>query len=393
MTRTRTSLLWAAGAATLLLAGRSAAQTQIFNNDAVVRDSMCVGADCADAPAFGFSTLLLQENNVRITFDDTSTAGPFASNDWQITINDAASGGASYFAVEDLTAATVPFRISAGAPTDSLATLADGTVAVGNQLTTGGRLGVGTSTPGLDVHVNDGDSPGLRLEQDNSLGWAPQVWDVVGNEANFFIRDKTHGSKLPFRMGPGAPQNSLTVTAAGVGIGTFNPDAQLHVIGDAHVSADVLVDGGLEVGTDVSATGNVSAGGNATIAGDVSVGGTLQLKALAVSSSRTLKTDIQPIDRDAALAVLAEIQPVTYRLKADPDEPTAGFIAEDVPDEVATNGRRSINPVEVVAFLTRAVQAQQEVIERQEREQREQQVAFEARLAALEQRLAESGAR
>ena len=78
-----------------------------------------------------------------------------------------------------------------------------------------------------------GDTPTIRLDQQGG-GWSPQIWDVAGNEANFFIRDVTNGSKLPFRIKPGAPTDSLIIRENGfVGIGTYNPEAELHVAGDA----------------------------------------------------------------------------------------------------------------------------------------------------------------
>jgi len=95
----------------------------------------------------------------------------------------------------------------------------------------GGRLGLGTSTPVVDVHIKSGNTPTLRLEQDGSSGFTPQTWDVAGNEANFFVRDATNGSTLPFRIFPGAPSNALTIeaTTGDVGIGTTSPAADLHI--------------------------------------------------------------------------------------------------------------------------------------------------------------------
>ena len=39
-----------------------------------------------------------------------------------------------------------------------------------------------------------------------------------------------------------------------------------------------------------------------------------------------------------------------------------GFIAEDVPDLVATEDRRSLSPMDIAAVLTRVVKAQQQQI-------------------------------
>jgi hypothetical protein len=76
----------------------------------------------------------------------------------------------------------------------------------------------------LDVHANTTDTPAMRLEQNNAGGFTAQTWDIAGNEANFFVRDVTSGSRLPFRIRPGAPTSSLDIAATGfVGVGTGSP--------------------------------------------------------------------------------------------------------------------------------------------------------------------------
>jgi len=94
----------------------------------------------------------------------------------------------------------------------------------------GGRIGSRTSTPSVELHTIDGDTPTLRLQQDGSSGFAPQTWDVAGNETNFFIRDVTNGSQLPFRIRPDAPTSSIFIDVDGdVGFGTSSPDADLDI--------------------------------------------------------------------------------------------------------------------------------------------------------------------
>ncbi len=81
-------------------------------------------------------------------------------------------------------------------------------------------------------------TPGLRLEQNTSTGWSAYVWDIAGNESNFFIRDVTGGSSLPFRIKPGAPTNSLSISNTGfVGIGTYTPTHNLDVNGSMKLTA------------------------------------------------------------------------------------------------------------------------------------------------------------
>jgi hypothetical protein len=192
---------------------------QVIPDDLIVQGSLCVGFDCVNNESFGFDTIRLKENNTRIKFEDTSV-GSFPTNDWQLTANDSASGGLSKFSIEDITGAKVPFTVEAGAATNSI--YVDST----------GRMGLRTSTPVLDVHANTSNTPGIRLEQNSSGGFTAQTWDVSGNEANFFIRDVTGGSRLPFRIRPGAPTSSIDINNAGnVGIGTASPGHHLHVLG------------------------------------------------------------------------------------------------------------------------------------------------------------------
>lgn len=201
------------------------AADQVILDDLIVDGSACIGMDCINGENFGFDTIRLKENNLRIKFEDTSNSAGFPSTDWQLVANDSASGGLNHFSIEDVTGGRVPFKVEGGSPTSSI--YVDST----------GNVGFGTNAPVVQVHVKDGNTPTLRLEQDVSSGFSAQVWDVAGNEANFFVRDTTGGSKLPFRIQPGAPQNSLFIAANGdVGMGTQSPSAAMHVVGDALIA-------------------------------------------------------------------------------------------------------------------------------------------------------------
>ncbi len=93
-------------------------------------------------------------------------------------------------------------------------------------------------------HANTSDTPAIRLEQNNSGGFTAQTWDIGANEANFFVRDVTSGSRLSFRIRPGAPTSSIDIAASGnVGINTASPTSTLDVSGNL-----------LTVGSDSGAT-------------------------------------------------------------------------------------------------------------------------------------------
>ena len=197
--------------------GKIAVNDQVIPDDLIVQGSGCFGFDCVNNESFGFDTIRLKENSTRIKFEDTSV-GTYPSNDWQLTANDSASGGANKFSIEDITGAKVPFTVTAGAATNAI--FVDST----------GRVGFRTSTPVLDLHVATSNTPALRLEQNNAGGFTAQTWDVAGNEANFFVRDVTGGSRLPFRIRPGAPTSSIDISADGdTGIGTASPNVRLDI--------------------------------------------------------------------------------------------------------------------------------------------------------------------
>jgi hypothetical protein len=184
----------------------------VIPDDLIVQGSACVGLDCVDGESFGFDTLRLKENNTRIKFDDTSTSSGFPNNDWQLTANDSASGGLNKFSIENTTVGTIPFTVVGPAPTNSLFVASTG------------KVGLRTATPVLDLHISTSDTPAQRLEQTSAGGFTAQTWDIGGNEANFFVRDVTGGSRLPLRIRPGAPTSSIDINASGnVGVGTASP--------------------------------------------------------------------------------------------------------------------------------------------------------------------------
>jgi hypothetical protein len=152
---------------------------QVIPDDLIVQGSGCFGFDCVNNESFGFDTLRLKENNLRINFDDTSTSAGFANNDWSLVANDSASGGANKFSIEDITGAKTPFTILAGAPTNSLFVASNG------------KLGLRTATPGLDIHMMTGDTPAIRLEQTSGSGFTAQTWDIGANEATSPIQNST----------------------------------------------------------------------------------------------------------------------------------------------------------------------------------------------------------
>ncbi|MGQ0760960.1 MAG: tail fiber domain-containing protein [Acidobacteriota bacterium] len=180
----------------------------------------------------------MKENNTRLQYDDTSTSAGFPTNNWQIRANSSASGGESFLGFVDQGATgnsetgTIVFQVNAGAPANSL------------RVSSTGRVGLRTATPVLDLHMNTSNTPAVRFEQNSGGGFTAQTWDIGANEANFFVRDVTSGSRLPFRIRPGAPTSSVDISAGGdVGVGTASPSDRLTVFkGGAESAVTVNAD-------------------------------------------------------------------------------------------------------------------------------------------------------
>lgn len=203
---------------------------QVIADDLIVQGSICAGLDCVNNEDFGFDTIRVKENNTRIQFDDTSTSAGFPNNNWQIRANDSGSGGANFLGFVDQGATgnsetgTIVFAVTAGASANSL------------RVGSNSKVGLRTATPVLDVHANTTDTPAIRLEQNNTGGFTAQTWDIAGNEANFFVRDVTAGSRLPFRIRPGAPTSSIDISASGnVGLNNASPGAPLDISGNTTI--------------------------------------------------------------------------------------------------------------------------------------------------------------
>jgi hypothetical protein len=205
--------------------------TVLATNDGVIQPSLCVGGDCLATESFGDRTLKLKENNTRLLFEDTSNSGSFPGNDWLLIANESTNGGRNLFAIQDATAGRNLLTVEAGAPDNALLLDAQGDLGLG--------LPAGQSAA-VELHVADGDTPTVRLQQTDQSGFSPQVWDMAGNETNFFVRDVTNGSQLPFKIRPGAASDSLVVEGNGnIGLGVTPAQAKLHVVGDARIDGSV----------------------------------------------------------------------------------------------------------------------------------------------------------
>jgi hypothetical protein len=370
----------------------------VIADDLIVQGSACVGLDCVDGENFGFDTIRTKENNVRIQFDDTSTSVGFPTENWQIRANSSASGGGNFLGIVDQgttgnsETGTIVFEVDAGAPANSI------------RVASNGKVGFRTATPVLDLHINGLDTPAVRFEQNGGFGsW---TWDVAGNEANFFVRDVTSGSRLPFRIRPGAPTSSIDISASGnVGVGTGSPTTStggrvVHIDNASGAAALRLGDGAANgqqwewQSTVIGATGamnlsNITAVSNPmTIlaTGNVGIGTTAPTQLLSVNGTAGKpgggSWDIFSDERlknikgrfNLGLKAVMQLQPLRYQYRRDNpigitlESEQIGFGAQSlrkvIPEAVTqnANGYLMVNNDPILWTMLNAIKEQQKQI-------------------------------
>ncbi len=111
-------------------------RNNVFIEESIVKNRIAIGDDVLPGMDFGENDMILSDDTLGIFFRDTSTSSSFPPNDWSIQINDVIDNGENYFAVNDIDGARTPFRIMAGAPDKSLEINANGSINIGNLVST-----------------------------------------------------------------------------------------------------------------------------------------------------------------------------------------------------------------------------------------------------------------
>ena len=222
----------------------------------------------------------------------------------------------------------------------------------------GGNVGIGNGNPQGKLDVGGGiyaNTANDNILCDISLGGNNSSYGSIGYNVRFGSSytycTSDYSSKLYFQNGgivfqtapsgtagnPITYTNVMTVLQNGnVGIGTTNPYSRLQVSGPdaaSSTSAFAVVN---SASTTVFA---VFDGGNAQLSGT-----------LTQSSDARLKTNIQSLDGSSTLALIAELNPVTFNW-IDPNQglgPQVGFIAQQVqqifPELVSTTSATALTP-------------------------------------------------
>ena len=186
---------------------------------------------------------------------------------------------------------------------------------------------------------------------------------LIGNKNNHSTHDIQIGrnvARTRFYCGS-PPSQTMIIQNNRVGIGTSNPAVKLHVEGDrirlekpgTNQTLDLRADGG---SLDIESN-------NA----DLFINNNnrpVRIRNLVQSSSRTWKKEIASLSADEAVRLLASLEPLAFRFKDDDSgRRHLGFVAEDMPRDIATPEMEGFNPTAVIAVLTRVVKEQQHALE------------------------------
>jgi hypothetical protein len=194
-----------------------------------------------------------------------------------------------------------------------------------------GRVGIGTAAPGERLEVIGRIKAGCLTVGD---------WSINTNHAFFGNNAIDQNDRRNYALAQGRAGRTFL----------NSPLSILFKIGDETrmVLAD---DGNVGIGT-ISPAHPIHLGGGAHCFGG---------QEWRNASSISCKRDVNDLTLDDALAALRDLRPVTFKY-IDGDEARAGFIAEEMPDLLATGDRASLSAMEFVAVLTRVLKFQQRQI-------------------------------
>ena len=179
---------------------------------------------------------------------------------------------------------------------------------------------------------------------------------------------------------------ALAITEGNVAIGATSTDAKLGVTGDVTVSETLGVQKnttlatqsgnvciGAEASSDAASTAKLYVKGDLYVDSDSADSGKLFAKNIAVEniesngfvqlSSIAIKDEVTDLSGQEVAEALAQLRPVKFKYKVSNDDGfQAGFLAEEVPELLATDNQQGVKLMDVIAVLTKAVQENRKVI-------------------------------
>jgi endosialidase-like protein len=309
----------------------------VVADDQIVQGNLCVGIPCVNGEPFPAPGIKVKAISPRLTFEDTDQP-----RSWSIS----ATGGVFGFTILD--GALVTLSIAPGAPTS---------IVVDPE----GKVGMGVLNPTQKLHVSGNQNANtffLLQNPFNGLNAAAVIRTQADTAMQNFQSHATSRTLVRWGVPLGGWNEFLSFVGNGLAMGTFG-------------NAPFIL------GT--SATARMTFDGDSNVI-EFAGGGQYNGASFLDASSRTLKQDIRPLAGEAAVTALAGLEPVTFAYTGAPSDARVGFIAEDVPELVATPGRQTLSALEIVAVLTKVVQEQQRVVQDQQKALAE----LTARLNALE---------
>ena len=261
-----------------------------------------------------------------------------------------------------------------------------------------GNVGIGTSSPNFQLDVQ-GIINTTEPYYKNGEPWKITDDDIndEGISGNRIKDNSISENKLTFDISPGetfweqTSNNNISYSSGDVGIGTSTPKAKLHIYErdtggqgeggsikffdkEAEFKYEVSYDGGSDGKFAFTNTGipegetrfqSLATGltllnikNNGEVHGEFH--GEFHGKQVE-SSSRELKENITDFSTQEAIEAFANLKPVKFNYREDKQKKLkAGFIAEDVPELVASADRKGVCVLDIVAVLTKVIQEQQQ---------------------------------
>jgi len=257
-------------------------------------------------------------------------------------------------------------------------------------VTTNGNVGIGISNPTNKLHVfgngpvtienpsgeadilfKSGNNPSWQVGTNNE-GW--YVWDnayrlvvkpggsveVKGKlfvDEDLFVNGtirgtiRVDGTLLGRDMGPSKKTNAIQCEANAIQLAPNASDSNAHFALfhelNSKLDKDLLI-----VNYEAGYKQGVKIEGNVQVTG-----------VLTQASSIALKENVAELLGQEAMAALQGLNAVKFNYKADSQKQQCiGFIAEEVPDLVASAEHDRLSPMDIVAVLTKAMQEQQKML-------------------------------